>query len=80
MQTIFDRPWYVGIPFRNITAVNYINCQSNDIWLKIIENLKLTEYFFKAHIQSLKHWFSMCFLVLSLYIEIQITYLDPGHF
>lgn len=24
MQIIFDRPWYVDIPFRNNTAINYI--------------------------------------------------------
>lgn len=32
MQIIFDRPWYVGIPFRNITAVNYIRIASQMIF------------------------------------------------
>lgn len=47
MQIIFDRLQYVDIPFRNITALNYMRLASQMLFglKKNYCNLKLMEYF-----------------------------------
>lgn len=52
----------------------YQNCQSNDIWLKINENLKLTEYFFKPTFEVENTGFAVCGVV-TLYRGIE--YIEP---
>lgn len=60
------RPWYAGSLQEQYSCKLYQDCQSNDTWLKITENLKLTEYFFKSPHSKFKTLVFNVFLVLSL--------------